>query len=74
MPTATLEALEQRVTVIERKFAALEQHTQTAIGHEATSTGTLGLFADEPDMVDEMMALIRAERDKFAQMPVRNIE
>lgn len=36
--------------------------------------GSLGLFRDEPEMVDEMMALIRAERDKSAQIRVYDIE
>ncbi len=74
MPTATLESLEQRVMAIERKFASLEQHTQNETPPKASSTGTLGLFADEPDMVDEMMALIRAERDKSAYPLVCDIE
>ena len=36
--------------------------------------GSLGLFEDEPEMVDEMMALIRAEREKSAQIPIYDIE
>jgi|GEM_PF-4150956 len=88
MPTATLETLEQRLTAMEQEIARLKQRFDAEnppiTGEQGRNgwvrlpdgsrKGSLGLFEDEPEMVDEMMALIRAERDKSAHLQAYDIE
>ena len=61
MVSEMLETIEERLTTLEKESAPLKRQVQAG-EHE----GTPGLFANEPEMVDEMLAMIRTERDKSA--------
>ena len=47
---------------------------QIQIQAKTAPNRTLGLFANEPEMIDEMMEMIRAEREKTYPMRVIEIE
>ena len=71
----TIEQAQRRATfqrmTLEKHFAnILEEKTE-----ELTSgRSSLGLFADEPDMMDRVMEIVYSEREKTIQEPGSRLE